>query len=51
MDSSPPLFIKDADVKDLPEPAPELLETYANIPGQDVIPHVLTLICFLAFSA
>lgn len=49
MDSSPPLFIKDEDVKDLPEPALELLETYANIPAQDVIPHVLTLVCFLAF--
>ncbi|EFY95080.1 methyltransferase [Metarhizium robertsii] len=43
MDSSPPLFIKDEHVKDLPEPALELLETYANIPAQDVIPHVLTL--------
>lgn len=39
-------FIKDEDVKDIPAPARELLESYANVAPEDILPHVLKLVCF-----
>jgi hypothetical protein len=35
---------KAEDVKDVPPPARELLETYAGVPSEEVVPHVLKLV-------